>query len=245
MTSRKAQGKGSYGYINARYIRNRSKKTGRHVTGGVQRVMYYNAYGNKEMNPTQEQRGLIYNEQGETVSYAKYKEWGIDGTKDHEYSYRMIISPKGHLLSDEDFVQVLNDSFQGRGYGEEFRLLVHRDTDHTHAHVLIHADKTMSRKELESWKRDLRQQIMEIEADRAQERAVKVPEVGKEWVDSPDTAVTESAGLIQERSRKPALYSLANYHRKLEENQRARQVEQERAHRKGRKRDRDRDMGLG
>jgi len=245
MANRKSQGKGSYGYINARYIRNRSKKTGRHVTGGVQRVMYYNAYGNKQMNPTQEQRGFIYNEQGETVSYANYKEWGIAGTKDHEYSYRMIISPKGHLLNDQDFIQALNGSFRERSYGEEFRLLVHRDTNHTHAHVLIHADKTMSRKELESWKRDLRQQIMVLEVDRAQERAVKVPEVGKEWVDSPDAAVGESAGLTQQRSRKPQVYSLGNYHRQVKERQQERQVEQKRAHRRSRRRDRDRDMGLG
>ena len=178
--SRKSSGKGCYGYVQARYIHNRSKKTGKRVTADVKRVMFYNAYGNKQLNPEMTLRGKIYNEQGQKVTYQNYKGWGLERSRDYDYTYRVIISPKGHLLGDLDFVEAVGTAFKDQQFGDEFRLLIHRDTENSHAHLLFQADKTMSRRELETWKSELRERMMSLESIRAKERGVAPPHVETE-----------------------------------------------------------------
>ena len=195
--ARKAQGKNSYGYVNARYIRHTSKKSGRKVTAGVKKVIYYNAYGNKEINPEMRLRGPIYDQEGKPVSYKAYRDWGVGRIAESNYTYRVIVSPKGHLLEDEDFVSSVAGSLNEMPLvNDDFRLVVHRDTDHAHAHVLFQTDKTLSKKELETWKRDLRQQMMSFEEIRAKEKGLSVPVVEDE------APVAESAKKTRKRSRR-------------------------------------------
>ena len=194
--ARKSRGKGSYGYVQARYIHNRSKKTGKRVTADVKRVMFYNAYGNKQLNPEMTLRGKIYNERGQNVTYQNYKTWGLERTRDYAYTYRVIISPKGHLLGDLDFVEAVGTAFKEQQFGDEFRLLIHRDTENSHAHLLFQADKTMSRRELETWKSELREQMMSLETGRAKEKGLNVPVVDGE------APVVESAEKTRKRSRR-------------------------------------------
>ena len=104
MRRRRTRGKGAYGLVKARYIHNRSSKTGRHVTADLQRLIYYNVYGNEQNNPDKLERGGIYDQLGNPIKYGEYKKWGIDRSEEMKYSYRVIISPKGHLLTDNDFI---------------------------------------------------------------------------------------------------------------------------------------------
>jgi len=192
MGKRQTQGKNSYGYVNARYIRHTSKKTGRKVTAGVKKVIYYNAYGNKLINPEVRQRGPIYDERGKQVSYKAYKEWGVGRIADSKYTYRVIVSPKGHLLEDKDFVDSVASSLDEMEFGQEFRLVVHRDTDHAHAHVMFQTEKTINKGTLEAWKTGLRQQMMSFEEKRAKEKGISVPTV--------DESGAETA--VQKKTRK-------------------------------------------
>lgn len=174
---RKTSGKGAYGLIKARYIHNRSKKSGKHVTADLQRLIYYNVYGNEKNNPEKVERGPIYDEDGNAVRYGDYKAWGIGRSVETAYSYRVIISPKGHLLNDRDFVTAVAIASQKHGLAEEFRMVIHRDSHHAHGHLLFQSDATLRRQKLEDWKVDLRKTIMELEANRAKEKGVSVPTV--------------------------------------------------------------------
>ncbi|MCB0037088.1 MAG: hypothetical protein KDE51_23820 [Anaerolineales bacterium] len=179
MAGRQTRSKGAYGYVHARYIHNRSQKTGRPVTRGLKRLLYYNVYGNQENNPSGRPRGQIYDQDGREVGYARYKAWALQQSEAHKYSYRIIISPKGHLLADEDFVMALAAAAVTTNLANEFQLIVHRDTDHTHAHLLFFTDKTIGKGDLEQWKTALRQELMTREQLRAQEKGVSLPEVDK------------------------------------------------------------------
>ena len=59
---RRTRSKGAYGYIHARYIHNRSRKTGKPVTRNLKRLIYYNVYGNPQVNPSGRPRGQIYDQ---------------------------------------------------------------------------------------------------------------------------------------------------------------------------------------
>lgn len=176
---RRTSSKGAYGYINARYIPNRSRKTGKPVTRDLKRLVYYNVYGNDQVNPSGRPRGRIYDQSGEEIRYGRYKRWALEQSTAHSYSYRMIISPKGHLLSDEDFITAVAAASVPTDVAQEFQLIVHRDTDHTHAHLLFFTDKTMGKRELERWKTTLRQELMTREQLRAEQKGVALPEVDK------------------------------------------------------------------
>jgi hypothetical protein len=177
MRRRKTRGKGAYGLVKARYIHNRSSKTGRHVTADLQRLIYYNVYGNEQNNPDKIERGFIYDEKGNMVRYGDYKAWGIGKSVESRYSYRVIISPKGHLLHDQDFVTAVATASEKHGLADEFRIVIHRDSEHAHGHLLFQADSTLRRNVLEAWKVDLRKKMMELETVRAKENGVSVPTV--------------------------------------------------------------------
>ena len=160
--SRKTRGKGAYGLVKMRYIKNRGAR-GQTVTANLQKVVFYNVYGDKKLNPEMKQRGAILDQHGEVVRYGEYKSWAMGRAVHHPYAYRVIASPKGHGLANGDFIQAIRTAGERTGFGEQFMIVIHRDTDHTHAHVIFFSDVTMSRKTLEEWKVGFREQIIEIE----------------------------------------------------------------------------------
>lgn len=181
MSQRRTRGRGAYGLIKARYIKNRSGKTGNPITGDVKRVVYYNVYGDKRKNPTLEPRGSIYDSTSQPIRYGAYKDWAVTGAVQQTYTYRLIISPKGkQLLLDTDFVTAVRATHAQQKLSSDFRLVVHRDTAHAHAHLLFHTDKTMGKQQLETYKEQLRLQLMALEESRAKAKGVSVPKVGTE-----------------------------------------------------------------
>lgn len=199
MAQRATSGKGSYGLIKAKYVRNTSKKSGQRVTGDVQRLAYYNVYGNRHTNPEMQPRGPIYDQDGVGQKYSEYKAWAMGKAQESAYTYRMIISPKGKILTDDDFIQSIQAAAKETGLGEEFRVVIHRDTKHTHAHLMFQTDKTLKRKELEKWKVELRTSMIEREESRAKALGIKVPKVGE---DSDSEAPAEKKSAVKNRGGK-------------------------------------------
>lgn len=195
---RKTRGRGAYGLVAVRYIHNRSQKTGRHVTGDLKRLLYYNVYGSKQNNPEQIPRGKMYDQTGKQIGYKAYKEWALARSETVAYTYRAIVSPKGHLLNDEDFATAVAAAALTTEIAAEFRMVVHRDTPHAHAHLVFQSERTIRKAELEEWKATLRRELISLEELRAKEKGVSLPEVDK---GDDDTAPTETKKRTRRRRR--------------------------------------------
>lgn len=192
MSKRRTSGKGAYGVIKARYIRNTSRKTGKPVTANVQRLVYYNVYGNRGNNPEMQPRGQIYDQDGGVQKYGEYKSWALGQAQNQPYTYRVIISPKGKILTDDDFIQSIRSAGKETGVGSDFRVVIHRDTEHTHAHLLFQTNKTLKKKELENWKVQLRISMIEHEEIRAKALGIKPPKVGDDDTHAPPKSAVKN-----------------------------------------------------
>lgn len=176
--ARRTSGRNAYGMIRVQYY-NFSKPKG-NPRRQLNRQVWYTVYGDKVVNPDQVARGFIYREDGEVETYGVYKAWTLGKSKRHPYIYRVIISPKHHILTAADFVSVVQTANRAHGFADEFRLVMHTDAPNRHAHLLLPADKTMTQTQLRAWKQTIRENLIQREQVRCVEKGMPLPRVGEE-----------------------------------------------------------------
>ena len=170
--TRKVQGRGAYGYIESKWVFNAKKSTSRRR---LQRQVYYQVYGDKQSNPTQRPRGFIYRPNGDVDRYGDYKAWAMGQSRRQNYIFRTHISPKGQLLSDQEFVTAIQAASRTVELFRDFRVVIHRDTANTHAHMLFASKRQWRRAELARWKVAVRQELMAIERKKCAELGIPLP----------------------------------------------------------------------
>ena len=157
--------------VNARYIRNRSK-AGRPITKQSDQAVAYVGYGHTFENPEQQLRGQWYRPEGADTHKA-VAAWSHEQAVTHQYTYTLIVSVRDGQMQDGDFLAALQAENSGDAHTEataylptDWRLMVHRDSNHDHAHVLFFRDKTLRKGELAQ----LRQHIQQVLLVREQQR---------------------------------------------------------------------------
>ena len=158
---------------NVRYDKTRTPK-GNVTRSAVQKAVYYAMYGpfdrlrasTPEHNPDQLPRGEWFGPAG-AEKHGHVVNWAEGSAVNHPYCYRLVLSLKEGELRPEDFVTALQKDSQN--LFPDFRLVVHQDTAHTHAHVLAFRDKTLSKAEFYQWKKEVGSCLVELEQLRLQE----------------------------------------------------------------------------
>lgn len=165
---------------NVRYDKTRTKK-GNVTRSAVQKAVYYAMYGHpapftfdrlragdklRASNPDQLPRGEWYSPAG-AEKHGHVVNWAEGSAVNHPYCYRLVLSLKEGDLRPEDFAAALQKDSQN--LFPDFRLVVHQDTEHTHAHVLAFRDKTLSKQQFFQWKQEVGSCLVELEQLRLQE----------------------------------------------------------------------------
>ncbi len=83
----------------------------------------------------------------------------------------MVLSLRDGEMQPQDFIQAMNRAAQETETFQDYRLIVHHDTEHVHAHVIAFRDKTLKRKELMAWKDAVERPLQEAEVKRLAEAA--------------------------------------------------------------------------
>jgi hypothetical protein len=148
-----------------RYDKTRTKK-GNVSRSAVKKAVYYAMFGHPEHNPDQLPRGEWFSSAG-VEKHGHVLNWAEGSAVNHPYCYRLVLSLKEGQMRPEDFVTALQQDSQG--LFQDFRLVVHEDTQHTHAHVLAFRDKTLSKQEFYQWKKEVGSCLVELEQMRLQE----------------------------------------------------------------------------
>lgn len=134
--------------------------TGRPSATATRKLAHYLAYGRgrPQVQAQQPQRGRWYTEKGKTPTHKAVLEWVQSQGKTHPYTYQLLLSVNEADLAAGDYLQAM------RAGGElflEWRLIAHRDTDHSHAHVLAFGEKEMqiTGRPFRSWWQAVRQAL--------------------------------------------------------------------------------------
>jgi hypothetical protein len=150
---------------NVRYDKTRTKK-GNVSRSAVKKAVYYAMFGHPEHNPDQLPRGEWFSSAG-VEKHGHILNWAEGSAVNHPYCYRLVLSLKEGQMRPEDFVAALQKDTQN--LFADFRLVVHEDTQHTHAHVLAFRDKTLSKQEFYQWKKEVGRCLVELEQVRLKE----------------------------------------------------------------------------
>ncbi len=93
-------------------------------------------------------RGQWYGPTGE-MTRDQAEAYGIGQAMSHNYTFHLILSVRDGDPTDAQFV----DAVKGlAGVIDDYQLLVHRDTAHTHAHILWYRDSLTTRQQFEQVK---------------------------------------------------------------------------------------------
>lgn len=162
-------------FIGVRAQRNRTP-TGRRTATPARRAALYLAFGSERQaaEQTAEPRGQWVGPGGRVRSHEAVLAWAREGALRHRYTFQAVLSVQQGALEPEDFVQAMEKG----GLISDWRLMVHRDTDYHHAHVLFFRDHRIQKETFLGWQEEVREELARLEEQQllgraAQEEAVQ------------------------------------------------------------------------
>lgn len=157
--------------VHARYIKNRTPK-GNVTTKRMSRAVHYIGFGHKFENPKAYLRGQWHNSDGKQ-SHEDVVDWAQEQAQHHRYTYTLVLSVRDAMMQDGDFTNSLREAQTETGleqFPTDWRLMVHRDSDHDHAHVVFFRDRTVRKAELAQWREALQATLNHYQEQRIEEQ---------------------------------------------------------------------------
>ena len=188
-------------FIGVRLHENRTP-TGRRTSTPAKRVALYFAYGSgrspqgKEARLTGVQRGEWLSPDGREQTHDEVMTWLREESLRNQYTFEALLSVRNGDLTSEAFCKAMGQ----REIVNDWRLVMHNDTNNRHAHVLFFGDKRMEKKAFLAWQAEVRAELV------AQEKLH--PDVVRRQHSEMDRGAFDrlSTGkLAQEYSAEPAL----------------------------------------
>ncbi len=154
-------------FIGVRMHENRTP-TGRRTSTPAKRAALYFAYGrDKQAELEGKQRGEWLGPDGRIQSHDKVMAWAKQEALGHRYTFEAILSVPQGQLTLEQFRQAM----QAGDEIADWRLIAHRDTKHSHAHVLFFRDKRLDKETFLSWQTDVRSELARLEQQQLKDQS--------------------------------------------------------------------------
>lgn len=177
--------------VRGQRINNRSAK-GNPAYGRLKGLMNYLAYGRyvdqptfalrsgdepaQAIQPTAEpqQRGHWLDHNGAATSHSDALHWAKEKVQAHGYgyTYQLLLSTRHGGLLPQDFNHVLDQGSDLSGV-QEWRLMLHADTDNQHAHVILLRQEKLSKAQYTAWQQKMQAELEQLQAERHQERQLE------------------------------------------------------------------------
>jgi hypothetical protein len=164
------------------YHINRSP-SGRHSARPARRWATYFAFGpDREAIAEGRQRGEWYGPLGQEHTHEAVLAWAESNARTFRYTWQALLSVPEGRLDAPAFTRAL----QAAGEINDWRLVVHDDTDYSHAHVLFFRDKRMEKEQFTRWHNQVRTELaaqvvsQERGYERGQEQPDSQPEIAEQ-----------------------------------------------------------------
>lgn len=146
-------------FIGVQMHENRTATGRRSSTPAKQATLYF-AYGREQQNQFEgKQRGEWWGPDGRIHEHETVMAWAKQEALRHRYTFQAILSVPQAELNPEQFCQAMAQSQEI----SEWRLMMHQDTKHRHAHVLFFRDKRLDKKSFLAWQTAVRQELSRME----------------------------------------------------------------------------------
>lgn len=146
-------------FIGVRMHKNKTA-TGRRSSMSAKKAAIYFAFGrDKQAQQDGQQRGEWWGENGRVHTHEDVMTWAKQEALKHRYTFQAILSVPHAELNPEQFCQAMaqSDDIQ------QWRLIVHDDTNHCHAHVLFFRNKRLGKRSFLRWQTAVRQELSRLE----------------------------------------------------------------------------------
>jgi hypothetical protein len=156
-------------FIGVRIHHNRTP-FGRRSSTPARRAAHYYAYGRgAALESGSRQRGIWYGPDGQSHSHEQVLAWARREALGHRYTFEALLSVQQGRLTAEAFTSAMQ---QGEAI-TDWRLLVHRDTDYRHAHVLFFRDHRLEKGEFLAWQEQVREALLQLEKEHTVEQQLQ------------------------------------------------------------------------
>jgi hypothetical protein len=117
--------------------------TGRASATAARKLAHYLAHGRGRPaeQSARPQRGTWYGEDGRPLTHEQVLQWVAERGKTHPYTHQLILSVKEAPLEAAAYGQAMQAGGPDGNLFPEWRLIVHQDSRHSHAHVLAFGDE--------------------------------------------------------------------------------------------------------
>jgi len=183
-------------FIGVRLHENRTP-TGRRTQTPAKRAALYVAYGSgrtpagKEARLTGSQRGEWLSPDGRVQPHDEVMAWLRAESFRHRYTFETLLSVRDGDLTGEAFCKAMG---QGEAVSD-WRLMMHNDTNNSHAHVLFFGDKRMDKKAFLAWQADVRTELVAQEKLHPDVVRPRHPERGRSTFDKLSTSLFDRGSL--------------------------------------------------
>ena len=145
--------------VRMQHTRNRTA-TGKRTTTPARQAATYFAFGRQTQQPNGRQRGEWLGSDGKLHNHEAVLAWAKGQARQHEHTFQALLSVQQARLSDQDYMTALNVA----GQIGDWRLVVHNDTNYSHAHVLFFRNQRLPRTQFEQWQQQVQQALSDLEA---------------------------------------------------------------------------------
>ena len=126
-------------FIRVQMQKNRTA-SGRRTATPAKHVARYCAYGTVKGKQEGKQRGEWLNPNGRKQSHESVMAWAKQEALQHRYTCHAVFSLREGTLTPEQY----STAMQRGGEIQDWRLMAHSDTAHSHAHILFFLDKQLA-----------------------------------------------------------------------------------------------------
>lgn len=117
--------------------------TGRASATAARKLAQYLAHGRGR--PTEQaqrpQRGIWHGEDGRPLTHEQVLQWVAEQGKTYPYTHQLILSVKEAPLEAAAYGRAMQAGGSDGNLFPEWRLIVHQDSRHSHAHLLAFGDE--------------------------------------------------------------------------------------------------------
>ena len=168
--------------VRMKHTRNRTP-TGKHTATPARKAAVYFAFGRQAGQREGKQRGDWLGPGGERHQHEAVLAWAESQGRRHEHTFQALLSVPQARLTGGDYARAL----EAAGQTEGWRMVVHNDTDYSHAHVLFFRDQRLPRAQFDQWQAQVQQELVVLEEKRLaepeqqMEMAEKMAEETQSW----------------------------------------------------------------
>lgn len=142
----------------------------------VRGLLHYIAFGHyaETLGQDPQQRGVWLDQDGTECSHNAVLSWAKEKVHrlHYDHAYQLLFSTRYGGLETADFNAALEEGSEISAV-QEWRLMLHDDTDHQHGHVILFRQEKLSQAEYKAWQQTMQQTLDALQLTRWHEEQLE------------------------------------------------------------------------